>query len=99
MYFVIFATDKADHQEVRAAERPRHRQYIHDPGLPVRVCASGPTLAPDGETMNGSLLVVEADELTAVEAFATNDPFNQAGLFESVVIRPFNWITGRPDDA
>jgi uncharacterized protein YciI len=99
MYFVIFATDKGDHQEVRAAERPRHRAYLQDPGHTVKVRAAGPTLAADGETMNGSMLVLEAEEMAAVEAFAAGDPYNQAGLFESVVIRPFNWVIGKPDGA
>jgi len=98
MYFAIFATDRPDHAEVRASERPRHRQYLGDPGLPVRVRVAGPTLATDNETMNGSLLIVEAEDFTAVEAFVADDPYSQAGLFETVVIRPFHWVLGQPDE-
>ncbi len=97
MYFVIFATDKPGHEEVRAAERPRHLEYIRDPELPVRVRVGGPTLAPDTEAMNGSLLIVEAEDITAVEAFVADDPYCQAGLFETVVIRPFHWGLGQPN--
>ena len=86
------------HEEVRTAERPRHREYLRDTELPVQVRVAGPTLAADGETMNGSLIIVEAEDLAAAEAFSTNDPYSQAGLFETVVIRPFNWVMGRPDE-
>jgi uncharacterized protein YciI len=98
MYFVIFATDRSGQEEARASERPRHHQYLRDPGLPVRVRVAGPTLAADSETMNGSLLIVEAEDLAAVEAFVADDPYSQAGLFETVVIRPFHWGLGQPDE-
>jgi uncharacterized protein YciI len=98
MYFVIFVTDRPDHEEVRASERPRHRQYLRDPGLPVRVRVAGPTLAADSETMNGSLFIIDAEDMAAAEAFVADDPYNQAGLFETIVIRPFHWDVGRPDE-
>jgi uncharacterized protein YciI len=91
MHFVIFATDRPDHEKVRNGEQPRHHAYIHDPGLPVRVQVAGPTLDPDSEAMNGSLFIIEADDMAAAEAFVADDPYNQAGLFESIVIRPFHW--------
>ncbi len=97
MYFVIFATDRPDHEKVRTGERPRHHQYIHDPTLPVRPRVAGATLDPDSETMNGSLFIIEAEDVAAAEAFIAEDPYNQAGLFETIIIRPFHWDVGRPD--
>ncbi len=35
-----------------------------------------------------SLIVAEFDDLAAAQAWAATDPYAQAGLFESVVIRP-----------
>jgi uncharacterized protein YciI len=99
MYFVIFTTDRPDREKVRDGERPRHHAYIGDPGLPVRVQVAGPTLDPESETANGSLFIVEAEDTAAAEAFVTDDPYNQAGLFETVVVRPFHWDVGRPDGA
>ncbi len=94
MHFVIFATDRPDHEKVRDGEQPRHHAYIHDPGLPVRLQVAGPTLDPDSETLNGSLFIIEAEDMAAAEAFVADDPYNQAGLFETVVIRPFHWGVG-----
>jgi len=98
MYFVIFATDRPDHEEVRAGERPRHHKYIHDPGLPLRPQVAGPTLDPESDTMNGSLFIIEAEDMAAAEAFIADDPYNQAGLFETIIIRPFHWEVGRPEE-
>jgi uncharacterized protein YciI len=94
MRFVIFTTDRPDHEDVRSGERARHRAYIRDPGLPVRVQVAGPTLDPDSETTTGSLFIIEAEDMAAAESFVADDPYNQAGLFETVVIRPFHWGVG-----
>ena len=94
MHFVIFTTDRPNHEKVREGERSRHHAYIHDPGLPVRLQVAGPTLDADSEAMNGSLFIIEAEDMAAAEAFVADDPYNQAGLFETVVIRPFHWGVG-----
>jgi hypothetical protein len=47
--------------------------------------------------MVGSLIVVEARAVADVEMFASQDPYRQAGLFETWSIRPWNWTTGNPD--
>ena len=39
--------------------------------------------------MAGSLIIVEADDLAAAEAFNAADPYAKAGLFERVEIRAF----------
>jgi uncharacterized protein YciI len=44
--------------------------------------------------MNGSLFIIEAEDMAAAEAFVADDPYSQAGLFETVVIRPFHWGRG-----
>jgi len=53
---------------------------------------AGPTLTEDGEAMTGSLIVIDRDDLAAAEAWAAGDPYAKAGLFESVVIRPFKQV-------
>jgi uncharacterized protein YciI len=75
MHFVIFATDRPDHEKVRDGEQPRHHAYIHDPGLPVRMQVAGPTLDPDSETLNGSLFIIEAEDMAAAEAFVEGAMF------------------------
>lgn len=97
MHAVIFATDRPGTVELRLATRPEHRQYLREHAAhAVTVCFAGPTLASDGVTMNGSLIVVEAASLEAVRAFAADDPYQRAGLFAAVEIRPWNWTLGAP---
>lgn len=93
MYFVIFGTDKPGMQQARADARQRHRAYLRQPGRhPVKVWLGGPTHQPQTASMNGTLLVVEADTLSDVEAFVRDDPYSHAGLFQALEIRP--WTCG-----
>lgn len=98
-YFAIFGTDKPGALELRTATRPAHREYLRNPGAHrVKLHHGGPTMTDDGERMNGTLLVVEAESLEAVRAFAADDPYARAGIFERVEIRPWAWTTGAPGD-
>lgn len=90
-HFMLFCRDKPDSLELRMANREKHLAYVGAAGDFVRL--GGPLLEDDG-SMAGSLLVVEADDLAAVEAFAAEDPYNKAGLFESVTIKGFKVVKG-----
>lgn len=95
MYFAISCIDKAGALSLRMANRPAHIEF-----LKARVDAvkfAGPYLGDDGEAMTGSLIILEAADRAAAEAFAAADPYAKAGLFESVDIRPWKWAIGNPD--
>jgi uncharacterized protein YciI len=64
-----------------------HKAYLAT--APVKMVMSGPLLAADEETMIGSFFLYEADDIDEVVRFNTNDPFNEAGIWKSVDIRPF----------
>ena len=99
MHFVIFTTDRPDRTELRLKTRETHRAYLRDISAhpEVTVIHGGPTLAADGETMNGTMLIVEAPSLAAAESFAAGDPYRRADLFVTSEIRPWAWTLGRPD--
>tara|TARA_A100001011_G_scaffold371434_1_gene428750 strand:+ start:956 stop:1120 length:165 start_codon:yes stop_codon:yes gene_type:complete len=44
------------------------------------------------EEMIGSLIVLDANSLEEAKQFAANDPYSQAGLFETVEIKPFKQV-------
>lgn len=48
----------------------------------------------NGETFAGSTFVVEFPTLADAKAWATDDPYAKADLFETVEIRPFRWLLG-----
>ncbi len=90
MLYLIYCTDKPDHHHVRAAVRPAHLEYIG--GFMDQVFTAGPTLSDDLNEMSGSLLIIEFEDRQAAEKFADGDPYNKAGLFESVTIKPWKKV-------
>ncbi len=96
MFFLVLATDKPGMLQVRAEVRPIHGAYLRNPHHQVKVHFGGPTLTTRGEAMNGTLLVVEAQDIGAVSEFVADDPYSQAGVFQSVEIRPWAWTMGVP---
>jgi uncharacterized protein YciI len=89
MLYVLICTDKPGSLALRRANRPDHLAYLERLG--DRLVLAGPFTAEDGESMNGSLIVVEAPSLEAAQRIAAGDPFAKAGLFASVEIRPWLW--------
>lgn len=90
MLYVMICEDKPDSLDLRLATRAAHLAFIDS--IRSRVRIAGPMLSDDGERMQGSLFVVEADSLEEVRALNASDPYMQAGLFGSVVIRPFRQV-------
>jgi len=89
MLFAITCTDKPASLALRMASRPAHLAYL-EANL-ARLVLVGPVLDPEGKPC-GSLLVVDVADRAAAESFAAGDPYAQAGLFESAVIRPFRLV-------
>ena len=96
MFAVIINIDRPDSTALRLSVRAAHRDYLHGAHDGITLKLAGPMLAPDGKTMIGSLIVIEAATLEAAEAFADADPYHQAGLFSDMSVRQWNWVTGNP---
>lgn len=93
MLFFIRYTDKPGAAAIRAANRQAHLDYVIGRyGEATKL--AGPTLAADGETMEGSVLILDLPDRAAAEVFVAEDPYTRAGLFESTVIRPFRKAIG-----
>jgi uncharacterized protein YciI len=94
MLYALICTDKLGSLDLRKATRPDHIAFLKSLG--DAVVLAGPFTEADGETPNGSLIVVEAGSREAVEAIAEADPYARAGLFASVEIRPWLWVYNTP---
>jgi|SRR5690606_6372688 len=92
--FAVTALDKADHFDKRMETRPAHLQFWEDNS--AAMVLAGPFLDDDGKAI-GSLMVVSAADKAEAEALVARDPYAVAGLFESVVVRPWNWVIKRPE--
>ncbi len=88
----IICRDKPDAMELRMATRPAHLDWIRQAPFPVS--AAGPLLAPDGQTMIGSMMIVQSGDFAAVREWAAGDPYAQAGLFDAVTIHPWRHLIG-----
>jgi uncharacterized protein YciI len=94
MLFVIHAIDKPGNSDVRMKTRAAHLDYLSAAG--EQVVVAGPTLTEDGVGMTGSVLIIEAADRAGAEAFARNDPYAKAGLFQNTTIMPWRKVFFHP---
>ncbi|MEQ9260084.1 MAG: YciI family protein [Roseovarius sp.] len=88
MLIVLIARDKPGALQTRLDNREAHLAYIKETGV---VSHGGPLL--DGaEQMIGSMVILDVPDMAAAEAWAANDPYAKAGLFESVEMMPWKKV-------
>jgi uncharacterized protein YciI len=90
--FVMICIDKPGALALRMATREAHLAFVAS--RPGELKLGGPFLDDKGD-MAGSLMILEAADLAAAEAFHAADPYKQAGLFERVEIKPFRTTLGQ----
>jgi uncharacterized protein YciI len=90
MLFAIHALDREGALPKRAEHGDAHRAHIAGASsYGVKIVISGPLVKDDGETMIGSLIVIDAANREAAERFNANDTYRLAGVFEKVTISGF----------
>lgn len=93
MLYAIIGTDVPDSLAARKVARPAHVERIRALQQLGRVVLAGPCPAIDAADISGgvtgSLLVIEFDSLAEAEAWAKSDPYVAAGVYASVLVRPF----------
>lgn len=67
--------------------RPRHREYLSALKEQGKLFASGPF-----EDDSGALIVYEADSAADAEELIANDPFREAGVFQSWEMKPWRQV-------
>ncbi|CTQ56618.1 YciI-like protein [Roseibium album] len=94
MLYALICTDKPSALQTRLDNRPAHIDFLK--GLGDGLKAAGPFQDDDGN-MTGSLLIIEAANRDEALAISQEDPYAHADLFESVEIRPWNWVVKNPE--
>lgn len=97
MFYAIMATDAPGTLDARLAARPAHLarlQQLQDAG---RLILAGPHPAIDsaspGEAgFTGSLVVAQFSSLEEAQTWAGEDPYVGAGVYQQVVVKPFNRV-------
>ncbi|WP_300033089.1 YciI family protein [uncultured Roseobacter sp.] len=90
MLIALIARDKPGALSLRQENRPLHVEYLKS-GPAVQ--QAGPLLDGAGQ-MCGSLIVLDVADMAEAEAWAANDPYARAGLFEKVELIPWNRVIG-----
>ncbi|WP_304163887.1 YciI family protein [Phenylobacterium aquaticum] len=90
--FILFCKDKPKSLDLRMATRERHLAYAGTFASQLKL--GGPLLDENGD-MAGSVMLFEAEAIEEAQAFSANDPYRQAGLFESVDIHPMRVTLGK----
>lgn len=94
MHFVAICLDKPNSLDLRLANRATHLDYLRKHTKTIRTC--GPLLDDDGETMIGSMLILDVPNRAAADAILSEDPYKKANLFAKVEVRPWRWVIGTP---
>ena len=90
MHFAITCLDKPDGGPLRAENRPAHLDYLR--ANADKILVAGPLLSENAQNPVGSLLIMEFADLAEARAFAEADPYKQAGVFESVTVKPWRQV-------
>lgn len=94
MFYAIMAEDRAGTLEQRLAARPAHLARLQALQAEGRLFVAGPCPAIDAEDpgpagFTGSLIIAEFASLSAAQAWAEQDPYIAAGVYERVTVKPF----------
>lgn len=97
MWYIIYATDVENSLEKRLAARPDHLARLTLLQSQGRLLVAGPTPAIDSEDpgaagFTGSLVIAQFDDLIQAQSWADKDPYIVAGVYESVVVKPYKKV-------
>ena len=98
MLVAFIGRDKPGHLQTRFDARPDHVAFLTRLNTEGTLKFAGPFLGEDGKP-NGSLVVIEAADLTAARGILSRDPYAMAGLFEHVEFQAWNWVFNNPAQA
>lgn len=97
MLYAIITQDIENSLEKRLAARPAHLERLTALQDQGRLVIAGPHPAIDSEDpgpagFSGSLIVADFPSLEEAQTWAKKDPYVEAGVYESVTIKPFKKV-------
>jgi uncharacterized protein YciI len=91
--YAIVCFDRPDSAALRDAHRAAHMDFLEKNankivyGGPLKGRADGPS--------TGAIIVLDCASREEAEAFIASDPFQRAGVYESVAVRAFKQVFPR----
>lgn len=93
MEFLCYHRDRPGSLALREELVEEHWSYMDR--YAKELIARGPTFADDGETLTGSVHIVDLPDPAAARAFAFDEPNYQAGAYRDVLLRRWRNVLGR----
>jgi hypothetical protein len=97
MLYAIISQDVENSLAKRLATRPAHLERLNALLDEGRLILAGPHPAIDCEDpgeagFSGSLIVAEFEDLEEARTWADEDPYNHAGVYSAVTVKPFKKV-------
>ena len=97
MYYMICSQDKPNSLANRLDARPAHLARLEKLNTEQRLLIAGPLPAIDSDNpgeagFTGSLVIAEFESLEQAQNWASQDPYIEAGVYESSVVKPFKKV-------
>ena len=97
MLYAIIAEDNANSLELRKQNRPAHLARLKTLQDEGRLVLAGPHPCIDAEDpgptgFSGSLIVAEFSSLPSAKEWADADPYQLAGVYARVTVKPFKKV-------
>lgn len=97
MLYSITGTDHENSLQNRLAARPEHVARLLELKNQGRLILAGPNPAidspdPGDAGFSGSIIIAEFDSLQDAQSWANDDPYIKAGVYQHVVVKPFNKV-------
>ncbi|PCJ32757.1 MAG: hypothetical protein COA90_02180 [Gammaproteobacteria bacterium] len=97
MLYAIISEDVTNSLALRQAARPAHLERLSTLQTQGRLIIAGPHPAIDNNNpadagFTGSLIVAEFVDLAQAQAWADQDPYVEAGVYNHVTVKPFKQV-------
>ena len=97
MWYAIISQDRPDSLAARLETRPAHLDRLNQLKTAGRLVLAGPHPAidspdPGDAGFSGSLVVAEFPSLEDAQSWADADPYNAAGVYQQVTVKPFKKV-------
>ena len=97
MLYSIIGTDHENSLQNRLTARPEHVARLQQLVNQGRLILAGPNPAidspdPGDAGFSGSIIIAEFDSLQEAQNWANDDPYIKAGVYQNVVVKPFNKV-------
>jgi uncharacterized protein YciI len=94
--FAVLCTVDPTQLEIFARLRAEHYRFLID--RRETILLGGPTRTTEGGLPETMIMIIETESLAAAKDFISDEPYNHAGGFTQVVVRPWTQVIPELED-